>query len=74
MCSGGGTHITREMCFLRREHISLGLCVFPRRGTHITRDMCFPGGGTHITRDMCFLGMEHIALGRCVSRWGNTYH
>ena len=61
---GGGTHITRDMCF-------------PGGETHITRDTCFPGRRKHITRDMCCVspGTEtHITSAMCFPRWGNTYH
>ena len=55
MClPGGGTHITRDMCFPGWEHISLGICVFQV-------GMCLPGRGTHITRDMCFPGRDVLA-------------
>ena len=63
---GGGTHITRDMCFLGREHISLGICASQVGGTHITRDICFPGG-EHISLGICVSRMgEHISLGICV--------
>ena len=80
MCfPGRGTYITRDMCLLDGEHISLGIRVsqgggthitrhmrFPGRGTHITRDICFPDGGTHIARDMCFPGGgTHITRDMC---------
>ena len=57
MFLGRGTHITRDMCFLGGEHISLAICVY-----HV---------GKHISpSDMCFLGWEHISLGICVSQLG----
>ena len=72
---GGGTHITRDMCFPGGEHISLGICVsqvgecisvgirvLPGRGTHITTDMCFPGWGST------------YHYGYVFPMWGNTYH
>ena len=68
-----GEHITRDMCFLGREHISLGICV-SRVEEHISLGICvssvgntchegyaFHRKGTHITRDM-------------FARWGNRYH
>ena len=39
-------HITRDVCFVGREHISVGICVSWVR-ERITGDMCFPGWGTH---------------------------
>ena len=76
-----GTYITRDMCLLDGEHISLGIRVsqgggthitrhmrFPGRETHITRDICFPDGRTHITRDTYFPVGEQISLEICVSQ------
>ena len=40
------THITRDVFFVGREHISVGMCVSWVR-EHITGDTCFPGWGTH---------------------------
>ena len=63
---GGGTHITRDMCFPGGgTHITRDMCV-PGGGTHITRDMCFPCGGTHITRDVCLpCGGTHTTRDMC---------
>ena len=66
--SGGGKHITKDMCFLGRgTHIPRDMC-FLGRGTHITRDMCFPGRGTHIIRDMYLEGEHILILGIVFSR------
>ena len=51
----GGTHITRDMCFLGRGRNSPRDVCFLGRVTHIYRDMCFPGRGTQITRDVLVL-------------------
>ena len=40
MCfPGGGTHITRDICFLGSKHISLGICV-SRLREHILLGIC----------------------------------
>ena len=69
-----GTHNTRDMCFPRGEHITLGICVSQEGGTHNTRDMCFAGRGAHNTRDMCFPGRGiHNTRDMCFPR-GETHN
>ena len=61
MFPGGGTHITRDMCFLGG-------------GTYIPRDMCSQAL-EHISLGIYVsLVGEDISLGICVPRWGNTCH
>ena len=44
--------ITRDMCFLGREHISLGICV-SQVGEHISLGICVSQVGEHISLEIC---------------------
>ena len=73
-----GKHITRNMFFPAREHISLGISVsllgepislgicVSMLGKHISLGMCFLGRGTRITSEMCFpVGGTDITKDKC---------
>ena len=51
---GRGTHITRDVCFPGRGHISLGFCV-SQVAKHISLGICVSQVGEHIS-----LGIQNV--------------
>ena len=48
----GGKHITKDMCFLHGEHISLGICV-SLLGEHRSLGICATRAGEGISLEIC---------------------
>ena len=69
-CAGRGTHIKRNMCCERWEHISLGICVFQVK-EHKSLGICVSEVREHITLEIWVSQVgqrvsevgEHISLG-----------